>query len=141
MKKNTNNMQQNNKMDKVAVTIAATILKWQQRYASALETITKHWQQGQQWIFLCLIGLAFGGSSILFLVNSFRQSPSPNLIITKSISLPKHIYAKGKSLQITEKEFQKVQDYKHNHTELFMDRPGLYDTLQQIEEMYYSQKK
>ena len=88
-----------------------------------------------------MICLAFGGLSIAAIVNSFRVSGKSKVIIPKSISIPKNIYAEDKAFLITENEFQQVQDYKRKHPELINERPGLYDSLSLIEQAYHSQIK
>ncbi len=88
-----------------------------------------------------MICFAFGGLSIAAIVNSFKLSDKSKVIIPKSISIPKNIYAEDKAFLITENEFQQVQDYKRKHPELINERPGLYDSLSLIEQAYHSQIK
>jgi hypothetical protein len=127
--------------DKAANGIANGILKFQGWFATSLQRLTKSWKQKQQWIFLCMICLAFGGLSIAAIVNSFRGTYKSKVIIPKSISIPKSIYPEDKAFLITENEFQQVQDYKRKHPELINERPGLYDSLSLIEQAYHSQIK
>ena len=39
------------------------------------------------------------------------------------------------------KEFEQVREYKVKHPNLSKTRPGLYDSLSLIEEIYYSHQK
>jgi hypothetical protein len=88
-----------------------------------------------------LVCIAFGGMSIVAIVNSFKASDKTKSIIPKQISTPKNIYRRDKAFLITENEFQKVQEYKQTHPNLIKERPGLFDSLTLIEQVYYSQKK
>ena len=135
------NKSQLNIQDKAATGIANAILKAQSWLALNLEIVTKNWKQKQQWIFLYLVCIAFGGMSIVAIVNSFKASDKTKSIIPKQISTPKNIYRRNKAFLITENEFQKVQEYKQTHPNLIKERPGLFDSLTLIEQVYYSQKK
>ena len=121
--------------------IASGIIKLQQWFSGSLQGLTKNWKQKQQWVFLYLICLVFGGLSILAVVKPFRISESSGSFIPKSISLPKNIYSNQKRFLITEAEFAKLQEYKNTHPNLIKENPGLYDSLNLIEVAYYSQKK
>lgn len=141
MKRFTNSREQNSKLDKVATKIAATILKQQGLFANRLKSLTKSWRQKQQWVFLCGVCLALGGLSLVAMVNSFNKKQLTNQIIPKSINLPKRIYKDVNPLIITDKEFEQVQEYKRSHWDHVKEMPGLFDSLQLIEEQYFSQKK
>ena len=127
--------------DKAATGIANGILKSQRWFASNLERLTEKWKQKQQWIFLYLVCLLFGGLSIIAVVNAFKVSATSKTIIPKSIAVPKNIYLDNNSFLITENEFKQVQEYKKQHPNLLIERPGLWDSLTLIEQSYYSQKK
>ena len=135
------NINQSIIQDKAATGIANGILKSQRWFASNLETLTKKWKQKQQWIFLYLVCLLFGGLSIIAVVNAFKVSATSKTIIPKSIAVPKNIYLDNNSFLITENEFKQVQEYKKQHPNLLIERPGLWDSLTLIEQSYYSQKK
>jgi hypothetical protein len=127
--------------DKAATGIANGILKSQRWFANTLESLTNKWKQKQQWIFLYTVCCLFGGLSIAAIVNSFKVPETTNAIMHKSITVPKNIYKEHKAFLITENEFQKVQEYKRTHLNLIKERPGLFDSLALIEQLYYSQKK
>jgi hypothetical protein len=135
------NKSQLNLQDKAATGIANGILKTQNWFALNLERVTKNWKRKQQWIFLYLVCIAFGGMSIVAIVNSFKAPDKRKSINPKQISTPKNIYRRDKAFLITEKEFQKVQEYKQTHPNLIKESPGLFDSLTLIEQVYYSQKK
>jgi hypothetical protein len=130
-----------NIQDKAATGIANSILKSQRWFATNLEGLTAKWKQKQQWIFLYMVCLLFGGLSIGAIVNSFKTPANSKALMPKSITVPKNIYKEDKAFLITENEFQKVQEYKHTHPDLLKKRPGLFDSLTLIEQSYYSQKK
>lgn len=138
LKKNSSEI---NIRDKAANGLANGILKFQGWFATSLESLTKSWKQKQQWIFLCMICVGFGGLSIAAIVNSFKVSDKSKVITPKSISIPKNIYTEDKAFLITENEFQQVQEYKSKHPELIKERPGLYDSLSLIEQAYHLQIK
>lgn|ERR1035437_9676104 len=127
--------------DQAATRIANGILKSQHWFATSLQVLTKNWRQRQQWIFLYLICLVFGGMSIVSIVKPLKASETSKAIMPKSISVPKSIYKEDKAFIITEKEFQQVQEYKRKHPDLLQEMPGLFDSLSIIEQAYYSQKK
>jgi hypothetical protein len=135
------NKSQLNIPDKAATGIANGILKTQNWFAINLQKVTKNWKQKQQWIFLYMVCLVFGGLSIVATVNSLKTSDKSKSIIPKAISIPKNIFGRDKAFLITENEFQKVQEYKQTHPNLIKERPGLFDSLTLIEQVYYSQKK
>lgn len=135
------NINQSIIQDKAATGIANGILKSQRWFASNLERLTKKWKQKQQWIFLYLVCLLFGGLSIIAVVNAFKVSATSKTITPKSIAVPKNIYLDNNSFLITENEFKQVQEYKKQHPNLLIERPGLWDSLTLIEQSYYSQKK
>jgi hypothetical protein len=125
--------------ERAASRIAGSILKCQQLFASTLDRYTKKWQVKQQWIFLYFICGLFGSLSILAVIYPFNEKNSGKAFIPKAISVPKNITSQP--FQITEKEFQKVQQFKNAHPELMKEHPGLYDSLKMVEQAYYSQKK
>ena len=135
------NITANELTDKAANGIANRILKSQNGFAKLMYSITKNWKQKQQWIFLYLICLFFGGLSIVAIVNSFKDKESNNAIIPKSISVPKNIHQQSNVFVITENEFQQIQEYKRTYPNLQKERPGLFDSLTLVEQIYYSQKK
>ena len=141
MKLFSRNKSQINIPDKAATGIANGILKSQRLFATSLQGLTKSWKQKQQWIFLYLICLVFGAMSLVAIISPFKTSGTSNIIIPKSINIPKKFYKEDKAFLITKKEFQQVQEYKRSHPNLLKERPGLYDSLNLIEQAYYSQQK
>ena len=141
MKLFNKNIKRDELTDKAANGIASGILKSQSGFAKYMHSLTKNWKQKQQWIFLYLVCLFFGGLSIVALVNPFKTKVLDKTIIPKSISVPKNIHQQNNAFVITENEFQQVQEYKRKYPNLQKERPGLFDSLSLIEQVYYSQKK
>jgi len=127
--------------DKAANGIAKGILKTQSGFEKYMRSLSKNWKNKQQWIFLYLVCLVFGGLSIVAIVNPFRVKDTNSSLIPKPIAVPKSIHQQRNGFSITEREFQQVQEYKAKYPNLQKERPGLFDSLSLIEEVYYSQKK
>ncbi len=127
--------------DKAASGIAKGILKSQNGFANYMQSLSKNWKGKQQWIFLYSVCLILGGLSIVAIVIPFRIKDTNSNIIPKSIAVPKSIHQQRNGFAITENEIQQVQQYKSKHPNLQTERPGLFDSLTLIEEVYYSQKK
>ena len=127
--------------DKAANGIAKGILKTQSGFEKYMRSLSKNWKGKQQWIFLYFVCLIFGGLSIVAIVHPFRVKDTNSSLIPKSIAVPKSIHQQRNGFAITENEFQQVQEYKAKHPNLQKERPGLFDSLSLIEEVYDSQKK
>ena len=135
-----NKVKQNNLSDHVAGRLAHWILKCQDLFTKILSMSTNHWSLKQQWIFLCLICITFGGGSILAMVGSFKVITNNTVVIpaTNSISLkslPNEAPAK-----ITLEELEAAKQFKAAHPDLQDEIPDLYERLNLIIETYYSQK-
>ncbi|MDQ6889966.1 MAG: hypothetical protein M3Z56_06805 [Bacteroidota bacterium] len=137
LKKNT----RSNFTDRAAVGIADAILKSQRSFSKKLACLTTNWRRRHQWIFLYLICLLFGGWSFIAIAQSFKTPENSRIIILKSITVPKAIHKESKIYLITEKEFEQVQQFKTNHPGLQKERPQLYNSLNLVEQSYYSQQK
>ena len=127
--------------DKAANGIAKGILKTQSVFEKYMRSLSKNWKNKQQWIFLYLVCLVFGGLSIVAIVNPFRVKDTNSSLIPKPIAVPKSIHQQKNGFAITENEFKQVQEYKAKHPNLQQVRPELFDSLSLIEDVYYSQKK
>lgn len=127
--------------NKAATRIANAIIKSQNVFASHMFSFTKNWKQKQQMIFLYMVCFVFGGLSIVAIINPFKAKDQDETIILKSLSVPKSIQKQKNQFTITENEFQQVHEYKRKFPNLQKERPGLFDSLNLVEQMYYSQKK
>lgn len=135
------NSNHENLKDKAANKIASGILISQNSFSKTMTAVTKKWKQKQQWVFLYVVCLFFGGFSIIAIVNSFEGREAGKAIIPKSITVSKNIYQQSGVLVITKNEFQQVQEYKRAYPNMQKERPGLFDSLSMVEQIYYSQKK
>lgn len=141
--------------DKAAGWIAGGILKTQKRFADTLGAISARWKTKQQWVFLCMLCLVFGGLSVVALVKAFNnktQSISKPAAIEKPRSILKR-ESKNEVL-ITDNEIGEVHSFKRlldslsktaegkiKVKRLLSRRPGLMDSIEMVEQLYYSQKK
>jgi hypothetical protein len=121
-----------------ATKIAGGILQTQNWFAETMKSATSKWKLKQQWIFLCIVCIAFGGLSILAMASAFRKTIQ-NTVRPEAIIFPKPLH-RDERLIITDKEFRLVQDFKQTHPELMQQMPGLADSLTLIEQIYFSQK-
>lgn len=129
--------------DKAAGYIANAILKVQKKFSEFLGQISASWKAKQKWIFLYMVCLVFGGLSVFSMVQSFNKSN----VLPKhdAIKVPRNIH-KNSSIRITNIEFRHVQKFKRSldsasKLRLMEERPGLMDSLEMVEQLYYSQKK
>lgn len=133
--------------------IAETILLVQKKFADAMYSITKKWKAKQQLIFLYMLCLVLGGLSVIAIIKPFNDKKN-FLEKPASIRLPKLIRPNEDQGVITDKEITKIHLFKQrmdslNKTksgklkteQLFKRRPGLFDSLEMVEQLYYSQKK
>lgn len=130
-----------NLSDKAATGIANGIIKMQSKFAVLMSGFAGSWKRKQQWIFLYIVCLLFGGMSVIAIVQPFKTIQQSLSLKPQSISMPKNIQKENKAFLITDKEIQAVRAYKQTHPNLLRERPGLYDSLGLIEQMYYSQQK
>ena len=126
--------------DKVANRIANCILNVQISFSNFLGSITGKWNQRNQWAFLILVSLIFGGLSVLAIVTPFQLIKDQANILPIHITPPKTIPGYKNEYKITGNEFQKVQEYKSNHPNLQVENSPLFDSLKLIEQIYHAQK-
>ena len=141
--------------DKAAGWVANGILKVQQKFANALEKISASWKTKQQWIFLYMVCLVFGGLSLVAIIKPFNKKSQNILSKPAAIKTPRMIPDKNQnSVTITNDEIRQVHVFKHSLDSLskteegkikvknfLTHRPGLMDSLAMVEQLYYSQKK
>jgi hypothetical protein len=142
--------------DKAAGWIANGILKTQEKFANVLDKISNSWKPKQQWIFLYLVCLVFGGLSILGITKPFNKKTQNILSKPSAIKTPINIHSNYDlpSVIITDNEISQVHAFKHSLdslsataegklkvNKLLNQRPGLLDSLEMVEQLYYLQKK
>ena len=128
--------------DKAAGWISAGIIKVQLQFAKVLGRTSRSWKAKQQWIFLYVICFVFGGLSIFSVIQSFKTK---SLSKVSAIKVPRSIH-KESSVRITDNEFRQLQNFKRSldsvsKKKLLETRPGLMDSVEMVEQLYYSQKK
>ena len=139
--------------DKAAMWIANRILKMQTKFADILYQKSFSWKTRQQWIFLFTVCVVFGGLSVFIVIRSFNNKS--DLKKPSAIQIPKMMPVDQQhSVTITDKEIRQVHVFKHTLDSLSRSddgktkvknllgrRPGLMDSLELVEQSYYSQKK
>lgn len=133
--------------------IAKGILSFQKRFADTMSATTKKWKTKQQWIFLYLVCLILGGLSVVAVIKPFKEKTS-TFSKPASIHIPKLLKPDEDKIIITDNEITKLHLFQHRldslsktkdgkiKVEQFVKRrPGLFDSLKMVEQMYYSQKK
>ena len=153
--KKNSNMSDNPISNKAANGIANGILKLQLVFANGMQQWTGKWQQGQKRIFLLMVCTVFGGLSCYYAAMPFIERVTAiEGLKPQSIILPKKVQKDHSIVTITTKEFKQVQAFKQQLSNLqktpvgkkqvdslMKQCPGLMDSLQWVEQIYYSQQK
>jgi hypothetical protein len=132
--------------------IAGMILFIQNKFANAMDKVSASWKLKQQWIFLYLVCLVLGGLSVVAIIQPFKSKTV--LLRPTSIHLLKLLQKQERKIIITDNEITRVHVFKQKLDSLsktkegkikvdkfFNQRPGLFDSLEKVEQLYYSQKK
>ncbi len=132
--------------------IAKGILSIQKRFADTMSATTKKWKTKQQWIFLYLFCLILGGLSVVAVIKPFKEKTS-TFSKPASIHIPELLKPDEDKIIITDNEITKIHLFKQRldslsktkdgkiKVEQFVkSRPGLFDSLKMVEQIYYSQK-
>ena len=133
--------------DKAAGWIANRILKIQNKFANVLGKMSASWKTKQKLIFLYLISIVLGGLSVLAIIKPFDKKAQNNLSKPAAIRTPRLIPDENQNqVRITDEEIKKIHAFKQSldsatKKKLLMQRPGLMDSLDIVEQIYYSQKK
>lgn len=133
--------------DKAAGWIANGILKVQNRFANVLGKMSATWKTKQQLIFIFLITIVLGGLSVMAIIKPFNKKAQNNLSKPAAIKIPMMLPDENDNqVRITYDEIKKIQVFKQSldsakRKKLLMQRPGLMDSLEMVEQLYYSQKK
>ncbi len=136
----------------VAKKIAKAILSVQKKFADGMAKVSAKWKVRHQWTFLYLFCLIFGSLSVVAIIQPFKNKN----IFKKpaAIHLPKLLPLQKEKIIITDNEITRVHAFKQRLDSLskskegkikvdrfLNERPGLFDSLAQVEQLYYSQKK
>ena len=140
--------------DKAAGWIANGILKVQNKFANVLGKISASWKTKQQLIFFSMIWIVLGGLSVVAIVKPFDKKSANIISRPAAIKTPRMIPDENRnSIIITDNEITQVHLFKHSLDSisktgegkikvknLLAQRPGLMDSLEMVEQLYYSQK-
>ncbi len=143
--------------DKVAGNIASAGIRLQRKFADGMNKIFKNMNNRNLKAFLILFCLCAGGYSIYLAASAITGSEKTqkNLKIDQ-VDVPKHFDKTGDEVipeaYVDEETFYKMQDFKNymdsmkqnkskQYDSIMQARPGLMDSVQVLEEIYYSQKQ
>lgn len=140
--------------DKVANRIADFLLSAQSRLAVFMGSKTKSLTTKAKTVWLTVFCVAFGGFSIYAFVGAFEDRKA---IKPSQVSVPKHYditEPKTRQQPVSEKDIKRIHRFKKHMDSLHLSpggkivydsilktRPGLMDSIQAMEEIYYSQSK
>jgi len=127
--------------DKLAANIVSKTIRFQTRWANFMQCKAERLSLKSKKYFLFIFSLLTGMYSCFIIIQSFTGHPKHAFTIT-SIHLPKTIHEENKPPPVSEREYLQIEHYKK-----YMDscglaiRPGLADSIKQIENIYQSSKK
>ena len=139
--------------DKAASNISKVIIKLQQQFASAMLRVSAKWKVKHQMVFLYLTCLILGGLSVITVIKPFKEKRN-SFSRPGSLKVPKLFNADENKVVITDNEMNMIHAFKlrldsmsktpagkTKVEQMYKGRPGLFDSLERAEELYYSQKK
>lgn len=143
--------------DKVAKGIAGFLLSVQTKFASFMNARTNQLSVRAKRFWLVVFCLVFGGFSIHAFIGAFRSNENSSRSIKPAqVSVPKYYDQKeiDKDPFATENDMVRIGQFKKYmdslqgsvkgkavHDSILKARPGLMDSIQLIEQLYYSQSK
>ena len=143
--------------DKVAGNIASAGIRLQKKFSDGMNKIFQNMNNRRLKAFLILFCLCAGGYSIYLAASAITGSEKTqkNLKIDQ-VDVPKHFDKTGDEVipeaYVDEETFYKMQDFKNymdsmkqnkskQYDSIMQARLGLMDSVQVLEEIYYSQKQ
>lgn len=144
--------------DKVASKIAGAGIKAQKLFADKMNKVFEGMTNKRIKIVLTIFCLAAGGYSLYLLGNAvFSPSQKQPSFKIEQASIPKHINKAGdetilQEATVDEETFNKIRDFKKymdsikiykkaEYDSILINRPGLMDSVQMLEQIYLSQNK
>ena len=127
--------------DKIANLIVRKAIFLQTRWANFMQRKSERLSVKSKKYCLFFFSILTGTYSCFIIVQSFTGHTKKAFTIT-SIHLPKTIHEENKPPPVSEREYLQIEHYKK-----YMDscglaiRPGLADSIKQIENIYQSSKK
>lgn len=157
-KQNAKGPKKSSFQDKMAKGIAGFLLSIQNRFAGFMDgSINKLTDRSKQ-VWLVVFCLAFGGFSIYSFVGAFRESGnSGKRIKPDQVAVPKYYDRTNSNIEepsVSERDMIRINRFKkymdslkksvngrQAYDSILKTRPGLMDSIQVIEQIYYSQSK
>jgi hypothetical protein len=144
--------------DKVAKNVAGFLLSIQNRFASFMNGKINKLSIRSKQVCLAIFCLMLGGFSVYAFVGAFRNSTSSGKRIQPDqAAVPKHFDRtdlETKDPSVSERDIMRINSFKKImdslskspktrpvYDSILKARPGLMDTIQVIEAIYYSQSK
>ncbi len=159
-KKKRNDAAENKKTisDKVAGKIAGAAIKMQQAFANKMNKLFETMNVKRIKIVLIVFCITTGGYSLYLLANSvFKKDSKQQAFKVEQVDVPKHFDKTGEEkimpeAAIDEQTYNQIQDFKkymdsiriHKRKEydsIILNRPGLLDSVQVLEQIYLSHKQ
>ena len=144
--------------DKVAKGIAGFLLSVQNSFASFMSNRINKQSNRSKRIWLAIFCLMFGGFSIYAFVGAFRDAGNSGKgIKPEQVSVPKYYDRTDNQIaepSVSERDIMRINRFKKYmdslraapkgrpvYDSILKARPGLMDSIQAIEQIYYSQSK
>ncbi len=155
--KKENNANHSSMSDKVAGKIAGAGIRVQRTFAEGMNKIFRNMNTKKLKVFLILFCICAGGYSIYLTVNAITgPEKQQKSFKVDQVDVPKHFNKTGDEIitkaNVDEETFYKIQGFKkymdslkqnksNQYDSILQARPGLMDSVQVLEEIYYSQKQ
>ena len=143
--------------DKVAGKIAGAGIIVQRKFAEGMNKILKNMNKKKLKAFLIVFSISAGGYNIYLIANAISGSEKNQMSFkVDQVDVPKHFDKTGDEIipesYVDEETFYKIQAFKkymdslkqnknNQYDSILNARPGLMDSVQVLEEIYYSQKQ
>lgn len=143
--------------DKVAGKIAGAGILIQRTFAEGMNKIFRNMNNKKLKVFLILFCLCAGGYSIYLTINAITgPERKQKSFKVDQVDVPKHFDKTGDEIMpesyVDEETFYKIQGFKKymdslkqnksmQYDSILQARPGLMDSVQVLEELYYSHKQ
>ncbi len=143
--------------DKVAAKIAGAGIILQKKFADRLNGTFRNMNSKKLKGLLILFCLSAGSYSVYLTVNAITgQEKKQKNFTVDQVDVPKHFDKTGDEIMtdayVDEETFYKIQGFKkymeslkqnmsNQYDSILQTRPGLLDSVQVLEEIYYSQKQ
>ncbi len=155
--KEENNDNRSSMSDKVAGKMAGAGIRVQRTFAEGMNKIFRNMNAKKLKGFLILFCICAGGYSIYLTVNAITgPEEKQKSFKVDQVDVPKHFDKTGDEIMteafVDEETFDKIQGFKKymgslkqnkskQYDSILQARPGLMDSVQVLEEIYYSQKQ